>query len=169
MKVHLRCSFLLHFQFIPIRLGMQPRYVLIREVILQRGIRQTHTLHLPLWSLKPVAFLWTATQDWKVRGGKQRGTHTNGPLWKKNPSGNSETTQRVSCRSVAFSTGAERARACWARPPALPWCLSTDTLPSGGKELGGSQGQEKVRWQPSLTQQCRGIFFFNLLFIYMPL
>ncbi len=35
-----------------------------------------------------------------MKGGKQQGRHNNGPLWK--PSGNSEMTQRVSCRSVAF-------------------------------------------------------------------
>lgn len=36
-----------------------------------------------------------------------------------------------------FSTTAERACACWARLTDLPWCILTDTLPSGGKELGG--------------------------------
>lgn len=56
--------------------------------------------YLPLASLKPVAFPRTTTQDWKMKGGKQQGRHNNGPLWK--PSGNSETTQRVSCRSAAF-------------------------------------------------------------------
>lgn len=72
------------------------------QYIIERGIREPFCVstYLLLSSLKPVAFPRTTTQAWRMKGGKQQGRHNNGPLWK--PSGNSEMTQRASCRSLAF-------------------------------------------------------------------
>lgn len=101
LNAHFRCTFYSFLSDLPEK-GILSRYVLIREVELQSGIRDPLCVstYLLLSSLKPVAFPRTTTQDWKMKGGKQQGRQNNGQLWQ--PSGNSEMTQRVSRRSVAF-------------------------------------------------------------------
>lgn len=62
--------------------AMQLRYVLIREVMSQRGETLCVSAHRLLLSLKPVAFPTTTTQDRNMKGGKQQGRHNNGPTLK---------------------------------------------------------------------------------------